>query len=395
MEQLNIIVVGGGMIGLATALALANAGFDGIGVIEHQGFPIFNEDETRVMSARVSAITPASVDFLKQIDVWARLPQTRLGSIDQMQVWEDYEHPMWFSAANARAATLGYIIENDVLVAKLAERVREQPAIKLLLQHKPEILTKTHDGFILTLADGQQLKTLLMIGADGAKSWVREQLSVTITTHDYQQTALIAHIESELPHQHIARQRFDVTSTCAFLPLAHPNQVSLVWSVDKTSVDTLLALTPAAFAQRLSTHMHACLGDLNLLTDIQHLPLISRRATAYTQAHAALVGDAARSVHPLAGQGVNLGLMDVVSLTATLVQARQEQRNIAAAYVLKHYEREAKARAQRFLGMIDGVFRLFKVNYPLANRIRQIGFESVAECQPILSWLTRQAMGTP
>ncbi|MBX9706235.1 MAG: FAD-dependent monooxygenase [Gammaproteobacteria bacterium] len=393
MEQLSIVVIGGGMVGLAAALALAKAGFTNIGLIEQQVFPILNEDIHRPIGARVSAITPASVNFFKALGVWEQLPASRIGIIDKMQVWEDDAKPMLFTASSARVPALGYIIENEVVVAELAQCVREQSAIQLLMPCQLQTLTRTPDGFTITLADGKTIQTPLLIGADGAHSWVRKQLDMAVTIRDYQQTAIVATVATELPHQQIARQSFDKTSTCAFLPLADQNQISLVWSVDKAMVDALLALAPSVFAEHLAVRMQHCLGQLNLVSDRAHFALVSRRVEQYTQAHLALVGDAARSVHPLAGQGVNLGLKDAALLVETLQQAKAEKRQIADAYVLKRYERAAKANAKRMLFVIDGVFRLFKTDFPLANKVRQTGFQGIAKCEPVLAWLMRQAMG--
>lgn len=393
MEQLSIVVIGGGMVGLATALALAKAGFTDIGLIEQQAFPILNDNNQRPISTRVSAITPASVNFFKDIDLWSRLPAERMGVIDKMQVWEDEAKPMLFTASGARVPALGYIIENDVMVAELAQCVREQSTIQLLMPCQLQTLTRTPDGFIITMAYGKTIKTGLVIGADGANSWVRKQLDIAVTIRDYQQTAIVATVATELPHQHIARQSFEKTSTCAFLPLGDQHQISLVWSVDKPMVDALLALAPPVFAEHLALRMQHCLGQLNLVSDRQHFALISRRAEQYTQAHLALVGDAARSVHPLAGQGVNLGLKDVALLVDILRQAKAEKRQIGDAYILKRYERAAKANAKRFLFVIDGLFRLFKADLPLVNQVRQTGFQGIAKCEPALSWLMRQAMG--
>jgi 2-octaprenylphenol hydroxylase len=393
MEQLNIVVVGGGIVGLATALALAKAGFTHIGLLEQQAFPVLNEDEHRPISTRVSAITPASINFFKDIGLWERLPVSRMGLIDRMQVWEDDAKPMLFTASGARVPALGYIIENDVMVAELAQCVREHPAIQLLLPCQLQTLSRNPDGFTIILADGHTIQTPLLIGADGANSWVRKQLDMAVTVRNYQQTAIVATVATELPHQHIARQSFDSTSTCAFLPLADQHHISLVWSVDKPMVDALLALAAPVFAEHLAVRMQHHLGKLNLVSDRQHFALISRRAEHYTQAHVALVGDAARSVHPLAGQGVNLGLKDVALLVDTLREAKAEKRYISDAYVLKRYERAAKANAKRFLFVIDGLFRLFKTDFPLVSQVRQTGFQGIAKCEPALSWLMRQAMG--
>ncbi len=392
MEHLNVVIVGGGMVGLATALALSQAGFSDIALIEQKPFPVINHDAQSPISTRVSAITPASVNFLKNIAVWSDLSQTRMGTIDAMQVWEQYDKPMMFTSASARVPALGYIVENDMLVAALSERVRECEHIQLILENPLTALTRTSQGILLDFDNGQQICANLVIAADGATSWVRKQLNIDIHVLDYQQHAIVANIATELPHQYIARQRFEATSTCAFLPLADLHQVSLVWSVDTPMTDPLLALAPSVFTERLAERMDHCLGQLTLLNDRQHFPLISRRAVHYTEAHVALVGDAARSVHPLAGQGVNLGFMDASLLVDTLKIAKKQARQIADAYILKRYERAAKANAKQFLTVIDGLYHLFKINNPVVNRIRQAGFQSVARFEPALAWLMQQTM---
>lgn len=393
MVNNNIVIVGGGIIGLATALTLAKAGFQNIKLIEQHDFPGLNQDSKRPFSIRVSAITAASIELFKQIGLWERLPKERLAAINSMEVWEQQDKPMYFQASLARVPSLGYIIENDVIVTELIQCVREQETIELWTASQLSQMVPTQAGYRLHFVDGNTLDANLVIAADGANSWVRQQLNIPVSSHDYQQTAIVANLACQKPHEFIARQRFSNTSICAFLPLAHPKQISIVWSVDNAKREQLLALAPNRFTETLAEHMHHCLGELELISDRAHFPLISKRAMQYTMAHLALVGDAARSVHPLAGQGVNLGFTDVSLLVKTLSKAKQEQRDISAAYVLKHYERAAKANARQFLNVIDGLFHLFKAEFPLIKQIRQTGFEKIAGCEPALAWLARQAMG--
>lgn len=393
MVNANIVIVGGGIIGLATALTLAKAGFQHIKLIEQHDFPGLNQDTERPFSIRVSAITAANIEFFKQIGLWERLPKTRLAPIDSMEVWEEQNKPMYFQASLARVPSLGYIIENDVIVSELIHCVREQDAIELWTSSQLSQIVPTTEGYILHFADGKTLSASLVIAADGANSWVRQQLNIAVSSHDYGQTAIVANLACEKSHEFIARQRFSNTSICGLLPLANPKQISIVWSVDNAKREQLLALAPNRFSETLAEHMHHCLGQLELVSDRAHFPLVSKRANYYSKAHLALVGDAARSVHPLAGQGVNLGFTDVSLLAKTLIKAKQEQRDISAAYILKQYERAAKANARQFLNVIDGLFHLFKAEFPIIKQIRQTGFQKIAGCEPALAWLARQAMG--
>lgn len=393
MERVDIAIVGGGMVGLTAALALYQAGFESIAVFESQAFPVVSTDLNHPLSARVSAISPASVSLLTQIGIWQQLLPSRMGVMEQIQVWEQPDKPLHFDAAYARKPALGYIVENDALTAKLAATILQQEGIQLWMQQALTRLEPVQDGYILHVASGKTLHAQLVLGADGAKSWVRDEANIATNIHDYGQHAIVAHLHTTLPHQRTAWQRFDKDQICALLPLADAHQVSLVWSADSELAHTLINKNPDDFAWCLQEQMHNQLGKLTLINKPQYFPLITKRATHYTAPHLALLGDAARSMHPLAGQGVNQGFADVYELVTILQQAKKAKRNIADHYILRRYERANKGRMAKVLLMMDSLFHLYRASNPLVQQVRRLGFNHVAKNQWLKTWLMHQASG--
>ena len=306
----KIAIIGAGMVGLSLANRLAQENVDVI-VYESQ-HPL-----KRKPSNRVSAINLVSCDFLKELGAWQQLQQTSVTPFSKMQVWcVDSAAEITFDACEVGRKQLGFIVENDEMVRVLWGMAEAHDQIELRC---PQSLTE------LPKAD-------LVIGADGGRSWVRDQAGIAFSERAYGQEALVAVLKTTKPHANTAYQAFSSTGPLGVLPLDDPHHVSIVWSADYTKARALQAMTDARFAMAFTNMMHEKLGRCQLISKRQVFPLTMRHAQQYLKDNVVLVGDAAHSIHPLAGQGVNLGFADA----ASLAQQFESQRS------LRRFERERK-----------------------------------------------------
>lgn len=339
----DVAIVGGGPNGAITAALLArHAGIPAarIALIA----PELDKDAAAVAphgaaESRVAAISRASEIVLTNAGAWARLPQERLCAYQRMRVWHesvpsDGPEALVFAAAEVAEANLGYIVENRALsVAGLASFRAQGGSV---LAARVSALQVDADAARLHTGTAE-ITTRLLIGADGAQSRIREFLQIPVREHDYRQSAIVANIATAAPHQHTAWQRFLASGPLALLPL-FDGCSSIVWSADQPLAEELMAASPAAFAQRLDQASDHVLGKTRLVGERQMLPL--RRATAATmiKARAALLGDAVHVVHPLAGQGVNLGFLDAAVLCEVIAAGIAEHEDPGAARLLTRYE---------------------------------------------------------
>jgi 2-polyprenylphenol 6-hydroxylase len=341
----DVIIVGGGPVGANTAALLAaQSGLAPARIamlapdLATAAVPPAGDDPPDL---RVSAISRASQNVLRHADAWQRLPAQRLCAYDRMRVWHESLPPdavttLVFDAAELAEPDLGAIIENRALTA--AGLAAFRAAGGTVLAAALTTLRSTADGIDVASSAGP-LRTRLIVGADGARSQVREQLGIAVRAHDYQQVAIVATVAIERPHQHTAWQRFLASGPLALLPL-FDGCVSIVWSADEPLARELMALSPAQFAQRLDDASDRVLGGTHLRSERAAIPL--RRATAerLIAPRAALIGDAAHQIHPLAGQGVNLGLLDAAALCDAVAAAVSERDDVGAARTLRRYEQQ-------------------------------------------------------
>jgi 2-octaprenylphenol hydroxylase len=290
---------------------------------------------------RVAAISRASEQLLRNAGAWEYLPQGRLCAYERMRIWHetapaDGPGTLVFSAAELAEANLGYIAENRALAAAALASFRAQGG-RVIAARVHALVTDASAARLGT--DQGEYTARLVVGADGARSQVRELLAMPVREHDYGQGAIVANVATTKPHQHTAWQRFLGTGPLAFLPLFDGTS-SIVWSADNALADELMALPPAEFALRLEAASDGVLGATRLVGERALVPL--RRATAVTLvgARVALVGDAAHVIHPLAGQGVNLGFMDAAALCGVLARGVAEREDPGAARLLTRYEQE-------------------------------------------------------
>lgn len=356
----DVIVVGAGVAGSAIALALVRAGY-GVALIESQPPASWNPDAE--VDARVVALAPDAVELLESLGVWANVVSARASAYRRMRVWDALAPgELDFDAADRGEAALGWIVENRLLQHVLwhalnAPADAAKPA-RLLCPAEVVGVDNEGDGVAVELADGARLRARLLIAADGAASPMRQRLGIGTRDRDYGQRAIVAHVGTERAHETTAWQRFQPGGPLAFLPLAD-GRCSIVWSLPDAEAARLLALDEPAFCAELGCAFDFRLGAITSTTRRHAFPLRLRLAERYVAGRCVLIGDAAHAVHPLAGQGLNLGLRDVRCLRDQLVRIMPRGGDPGAATVMRRYERERRSEntlAARGLDLIERSF---------------------------------------
>ncbi|SHI22872.1 FAD-dependent oxidoreductase [Ferrimonas marina] len=386
--SVDVAIVGGGMVGMATALGLAQAGYQVAVVERSEPQPVQGEPRLRV-----SAINRASQQWLTQLGAWSLLPSDRLAPYRAMQVWDkDSLGAIGFAAEDLEQPDLGHIIENDAIAYALWQRADSEPNLHRVIG-APERWAQGEREDWLSLASGEMITARLLLAADGANSWLRQQAQVPLVFRDYGHHALVATIRSQHPHDGVARQVFLPEGPLALLPLADPHLCSIVWSQPPALAEQRQALSPEEFGQALTVATEARLGCLSLASDRAVFPLTMRYARDFVRPRLALLGDAAHTIHPLAGQGVNLGFGDGKALVELLASARGSDWDIGDLRLLNRYGRARKAAAQEMLAAMDGFRWLFAGSHPLKKSIRDLGLSLVDKAGPVKNRLLARALG--
>ena len=349
INMLDVVIIGGGLVGGLTALLLAKGGVQAT-VLD--AAPILNAEKVIAeANPRVLALSQATIHLLKTVDVWDKL--ARQMPYTGMQVWNKNGYgEINFGQASQRIPSdeqrLGSMVEPSILNLAIQQQMLQQ-----VQDYRTQVkVVRVEQGincWIIQLADGTTLKTKLVIGADGANSFVREQAMIALDVLDYGQAGLSCAIRTALPHQYMARQIFLPTGPLAFLPMASLNAeqaehwISIVWTLPDDYADEYAALNDAQFTQLLTRESHHMLGEVLETTPRAKFPLKARAAQRYVKAGLALIGDAAHVIHPLAGQGVNIGCLDAAVLCDVLL--KDKQRGVwAHEQTLKRYEHQRKGQ---------------------------------------------------
>ena len=390
VTDFDVVVVGGGVVGVAAACKLSQQ-YDRIAIIDNtQHLPWQKDDD---YGLRVSAINLASIEVLSQIDAWKDVQMMRAFPYQSMHVWEqDGESQIDFNASDTTHSSLGTIVENQVLLTALNNAANKNPNITQFSNNALHELSAISDSSMLVELDsGARLTGKLVIGADGQRSKVRECIGVSCMRTHYQQLGLVCTVKTELDHQQTAWQCFTQHGPLALLPL-EDNTCSIVWSVPEQKCHELMALTDVEFNQQISNAFEHKLGSITLVSERKSFPLLGAQATQYIDHRVVLLGDAAHAVHPLAGLGLNLGLADLAYLSALL---HESDRPLGSERVLRQYERARKsenALMQRSLEMIDSMFREER---QLVKQIRSIGVNVTNKALPLKMVFMRRALGVP
>ncbi len=385
----DIVIIGGGMVGAALACALGNSALK-VALLDRAAPAAPDTGYDR----RVSAITLASQAFFENVGAWAGMVRRRVSPVREMQVWSDGgSGAIHFNAAEIGEPYLAWIIGNRVIQAALIERLHQFTNVHYLCPVEIADIALADNGAAITLKDGRLLQARLLVGADGADSAVRRVAGIETQSLNLNQKGIVATVTTEKPHEQIARQRFLATGPLAFLPLDEPHTCSIVWSADTARADQLLALDDVAFISELQTKFGEPLGKIQTVSPRAGFPLALSHAKAYTAPHLALVGDAAHTVHPLAGQGVNLGFLDAATLAEVLLEAAANQKNIGTHAVLRRYERWRKGDNIAMVSLTGGFRYLFSNDLPVVSQLRNWGLSLTDAATPVKNFIMRRASG--
>ena len=391
----DLIIVGAGMVGSALALALKDSGLN-ILLLDSGSLTLKPFDPQSAFEPRVSALSMASQRILERVGAWDGILARRSSPYAQMQVWDGSgTGNIHFAASSVHADLLGHIVENQVIQDALLEQLLASP-VQLLNNARLESLRRTVDGWLLTLADGRELQAPLLVAADGANSAVRRLAGCATREWDYLHHAIVTSVRCSQPHQLTAWQRFTDDGPLAFLPLARDGDqhwCSIVWSCVPEHAEQLMALDDARFAGELGKAFEQRLGEVLQVDPRMCIPLRQRHAKRYVEPGLALIGDAAHTIHPLAGQGVNLGFLDAAVLAEVLLQARQRGEQLAAEQVLSRFERRRMPHNLAMMAAMESFERLFQAAPPPLRWLRNAGLNLVNGLPEAKALFVRQALG--
>lgn len=395
--QNQIIILGAGVIGLFQALYLLKNGFSVTLIDKHLSPEMQVKFDIEKYDSRVFALTPQTVNFLQELGVWEEIINKRACRYTQMKVWDGKgSSQIVFDAALLGVFALGYITEQSILLQALLARAKQYIQTKQLIWRveEPIELIQEENGVVgLKLLDNTTLYAKLIIGADGANSWLRTAAGLSCHTQEYHQRAIVATIETELPHQNTAYQRFSEGGPLALLPLSDPHKISIVWTQATQLADVLLNLSETEFNQKLTDCSEGILGKLTLTSDRISFNLKNLQAKSYGSKRVALVGDSAHVIHPLAGLGANLGFQDVMCLSALLIHKQQQKRDLGSEALIQRYYRERIGKNEAIRHSMTILNKLFKSQHPMVKLARNWGVDKVNGLPALKKWFAHQAMG--
>ena len=383
----DVAIAGGGVVGLVSAALLNDSGYS-VCLLEPQLDPTPPSGDTAL---RTYALTPAARRVLEAVQAWAPLSHDRIGSFDSMMVWDaSSQGRLAFTMPATRNGAMGYIVEHQNLIAALVASLATRPGVSVQARALSGFTAGT--PLDVALADGGRLRARLLIGADGANSQVRMAAGIEQVRVSYRQSAIVCNASFAGGHGGVARQRFLATGPLAALPLAAPRECAIVWSCNDERAAELMSSDDTQFAVALRESLEDCLGAITALSARASFPLARAHAAHMIDGHCVLLGDAAHTMHPLAGQGLNMGLMDAAALVECLGSAASSSWPPAGA--LRRFERWRKSETLAMTAVTDGLQRLFQRDEVIARQARGLGMNITQRIAPLKDWLINRAMGT-
>lgn len=390
MQSVDIAIVGGGMVGLALAAAFKETDLR-IAVIESR---VPDSELADLPDVRVSALSRSSENILRNLGAWNGIVERRAAPYSAMEVWEqDSFARIEFDAQKLAQPDLGHIVENRVIQLSLLEQVKQQSNVSLFMPAQCSSMAVGESEAWLTLDNGHALTAKLVVGADGANSWVRKQQDIPLTHWDYGHSAVVANIWTAETHDKVARQIFTPQGPLAFLPMGESNMSSIVWSTEPNRAESLVAMSDEEFNKSLTAEFDARLGLCEVVGQRFAFPLKMRYARDFAVERVALVGDAAHTIHPLAGQGVNLGLLDAASLAQEVMTLWRKGEDIGTKRNLRSYERWRKSEAAKMIAAMQGFKDLFAGDNPAKKLARGIGMALVGQLPGAKDEIMKRALG--
>lgn len=409
-EQVDIAIVGAGMVGMTLACLLADSGLR-VRVIEARDsdrqslIDAEQQQRSNDFDNRVSALTIASQQILNHASAWPLMQNMRVTPYTRMDVWDgEGSGNIQFNSHELQESCLGHIVENRVTLAALYQASLNMPAIEWqsgsrltgLSECEAECEADNPDPFrTLSFADGSSLKARLVIAADGAMSNTRRLADLPMWEWDYGHHAIVTTVHIAEGHQHTCWQRFTDDGPLAFLPVsgADDQHGSIVWSSSPDHANALMELDDDAFCQALERAIEGRLGKVSAPQPRMSVPLRQRHASRYVQAGFAAIGDAAHTIHPLAGQGVNLGLLDAAVLAEVILEARANGESWQSDYVLHRYQRQRQGENLKMAASMEGFKRLFATEAPVPRLLRNVGMSLMNRTPMVKNHIVQQAMG--
>ncbi|WP_392343186.1 FAD-dependent monooxygenase [Pseudoalteromonas prydzensis] len=387
MKQAQVCVVGGGCVGLTLALGLAKANISVV-VIDAAAKQVLPGAD---YALRVSALSLASQALFESLNVWPEIIAQRARAYTHMDVRDqDSFGKIAFNSAELDLPQLGHIVENDIIRYALIKELEAHSQATLMLDTRYQQIHQSDNDVFITLDSGEPVIAKLLVAADGANSAIRKQFNLPITFKDYDHNAIVATVKTAEVHNNTARQIFLPSGPLAFLPLPDEHSHSIVWSTTPEHCQQLLAMDNTQFNKAVMAALDGQCGLCDVQSERVAFPLKMRYAQKWLSGKVILMGDAAHTIHPLAGLGMNLGLKDAAYLTQLL---SSQQGEFANERLLRDYERTRKLDAQKHIAMMQGLKELFAGTNPIKKLVRGVGLTMVDNLGPIKQLFAKQAIG--
>jgi len=382
------------MVGSMLAAALAQEPKLKIGLLEAAAPEPFQPGTDPQYDIRVSALSVATQRMLENVGAWSGITQRRACPYAQMAVWDgESGGKVQFDADAVGAKALGHIVENRVLQLALFDTLSTLENVDVLCPARLDRYQVRGDEVEVRLESGLTLKSRLLVGADGARSSVRRLAQIEVQQSRYEQHALVASIRTEMPQQNITWQRFMPSGPQAFLPLCGA-RASMVWYHSKQEIERLIGLDDATFSTAMMQEFPQQLGQIESVIERASFPIAKAHAQSYIAERVALIGDAAHTVHPLAGQGVNLGMLDAAVLCEVILDAHDKGADLASRRCLRRYERWRRGENSLMINALDGIHQAFLPRPLPLRQARGVALQFADRAGPFKRFLMRYAMGT-